>query len=67
MTRRRSVGFWLRLGSPLTLVLLVLSQVTFNQDAIVAGQGIAGLTSRLLAVEVLAWFATMGWLAFRRP
>jgi hypothetical protein len=65
--RWRPFGSWLRLGSPLTLVLLVLSQVTFNQDAIVAGQGIAGLTSRLLAVEVLAWFAAMGWLAFRRP
>jgi hypothetical membrane protein len=65
--RWRRFGTWLRLGSPLTLVLLILSQVTFNQDAIVAGQGIAGLTSRLLAVEVLGWFAAMGWLAFRRP
>jgi hypothetical membrane protein len=63
----RRFGSWLRLGSPLTLVLLVLSQVTFDQAAIVAGQGVAGLTSRLLAVEVLAWFAAMGWLAFRRP
>jgi hypothetical membrane protein len=64
--RWRRFGSWLRLGSPLTLVLLILSQVTFNQEAIVAGQGIAGLTSRLLAVEVLAWFAVMGWVAFRR-
>ena len=67
LPRWRRFGSWLRLGSPLTLVLLVLSQVTFKQAAIVAGQGIAGLTSRLLAVEVLAWFAVMGWLAFRRP
>ena len=64
--RWRRFGTWLRLGSPLTLVLLVLSQVTFDQAAIIAGQGIAGLTSRLLAVEVLAWFAVMGWLACRR-
>jgi hypothetical membrane protein len=63
--RWRRFGTWLRLGSPLTLVLLVLSQVTFDQDTIVAGQGIAGITSRLLATEVLAWFAAMGWLAFR--
>jgi Protein of unknown function (DUF998) len=62
----RRFGAWLRLGSPLTFVLLILSQLTFDQNAIVAGQGIAGLTSRLLAVEVLAWFAAMGWLAFRR-
>jgi hypothetical protein len=64
--RWRRFGTWLRLGSPLTLMLLILSQVTFNQEAIIAGQGIAGLTSRLLAVEVLAWFAAMGWVAFRR-
>ena len=61
----RRFGTWLRLGSPLTLVLLVLSQLTFDQATIVAGEGVAGLTSRLLAVEVLAWFAVMGWLAFR--
>lgn len=65
--RWRRFGTWLRLGSPLTLVLLILSQVTFDQATITAGQGIAGLTSRLLAVEVLAWFVAMGWLAFRRP
>ena len=64
--RWQRFGTWLRLGSPLTLALLVLSQVTFDQAAIEAGQGVAGLTSRLLAVEVLAWFAAMGWLAFRR-
>jgi protein-disulfide isomerase len=31
------------------------------------GLGVAGLTQRLLTVEVLAWFVAMGWLAFRRP
>jgi hypothetical protein len=41
--------------------------LTFDQDAIVAGQGVAGLTQRILAVEVLSWFVAMGWLAFRRP
>ena len=61
----RRFGTWLRLGSPLTLALLVLSQITFDQATIEAGRGVAGLTSRLLAVEVLAWFAAMGWLAFR--
>ena len=35
--------------------------------ATVAGDGVAGLTQRILALEVLAWFAAMGWLAFRRP
>jgi len=27
---------------------------------------VAGLTERILAVEVQAWFVAMGWLAFRR-
>ncbi len=65
--RWRRFGNWLLLGSPLTLLLLVLSQLTFDQATIVAGQGVAGLTSRILALEVLAWFVAMGWLAFRRP
>ena len=63
----RRFGTWLLLGSPLTLLLVVLSQLTFDQDTIVAGRGVAGLTSRILALEVLAWFVAMGWLAFRRP
>ncbi len=64
--RWRRFGNWLLLGSPLTLLLLLLSQLTFDQDTIVAGRGGAGLTSRILALEVLAWFVAMGWLAFRR-
>lgn len=62
----RRFGNWLLLASPLTLALLALSQVTFNQAAIAAGQGVAGLTERILVVEVCAWFVAMGWLAFRR-
>jgi hypothetical protein len=65
--RWRRFGTWLLLGSPLTLVLVILFFLTFNQATIVAGQGVAGLTQRILALEVLAWFAAMGWLAFRRP
>jgi hypothetical protein len=46
---------------------VVLFFLTFDQATIVAGHGVAGLTQRILAVEVLAWFVAMGWLAFRRP
>jgi hypothetical protein len=67
MPRWRRFGSWLLLGSPLTLVLVVLFFLTFDQAAIVAGHGVAGLTQRVLVLEVLAWFAAMGWLAFRRP
>jgi hypothetical protein len=65
--RWRRFGTWLLLGSPLTLLLVVLFFLTFDQVTIVAGHGVAGLTQRILALEVLAWFAAMGWLAFRRP
>ena len=65
--RWRRFGTWLLVGSPLTLLLVVLFFLTFDQAAIVAGDGVAGLTQRILAVEVLAWFVAMGWLAFRRP
>jgi hypothetical protein len=64
--RYRGFGNALLLAGPLTVALIILSQATFDQAAIVAGQGIAGLTERILVVEVLAWFAALGWLAFRR-
>jgi len=65
--RWRRFGTWLLLGSPLTLLLVVLFFLTFDQATTAAGHGVAGLTQRILALEVLAWFAAMGWLAFRRP
>jgi len=65
--RWRRFGNWLLLGSPLTLLLVVLYFLTFDQAAAGANQGVAGLTERILATEFLAWFVAMGWLAFRRP
>lgn len=68
----RSVPRWRRFGSrllvasPLTLLLVVLFFLTFDQAQTAAGNGVAGLTSRILAIEVLGWFAAMGWSAFRR-
>ncbi len=56
----RRFGTWLLLGSPLTLLLVVLF-LTFDQATTAGGQGVAGLTQRILALEVLAWFAAMGW------
>jgi Protein of unknown function (DUF998) len=69
----RRIGGWRRFGSglllasPLTLVLLVLYFATFSPTAAGAEHGVAGLTERILITEVLAWFAALGWLAFRRP
>jgi hypothetical membrane protein len=63
----RRFGTWLLLGSPLTLVLLVLFFLTFVPTAAGAQEGVGGLTQRLLVVEVLTWFVAMGWLASRAP
>jgi phosphoglycerol transferase MdoB-like AlkP superfamily enzyme len=62
----RRFGTWLLLGSPLTLVLLILFFLTFNAVASGANHGVAGLTERLLIVEIQAWYVAMGVLAFRR-
>lgn len=65
--RWRRFGGWLLLAGPLTLALLVLYFATFDQTMVMAGQGVAGLTERLLVIEILAWFVALGWLAFHRP
>jgi hypothetical protein len=64
--RWRRFANQLLLGGPLTLALLVLYFATFSPTAAGAKTGVAGLTERILIVEVLAWFVAMGWLAFRR-
>jgi len=64
--RWRRFGNWLLLAGPLTLALSVLYFLTFSPTAAGAETGVAGLTERILIVEVQAWFAAMGWLAFRR-
>lgn len=62
----RRFGTWLLLGSPLTLMLVVLFFLTFNAIASGDNQGVAGLTERILVVEIQAWYVIMGLLAFRR-
>ncbi|MEQ4205482.1 DUF998 domain-containing protein [Actinopolymorpha sp. B9G3] len=62
----RRFGTWLLVGSPLTLALLVAFFITFQPTADGAEHGIAGLVQRIGAVQVHAWFVTMGWLAYRR-
>lgn len=64
--RWRRFGSWLLLGSPLTLILAIVHFATFNPEAAATGTGIGGLTQRILLVQLQAWIAAMGWLAFRR-
>jgi hypothetical protein len=65
ITYWKPLGNWLMLSSPLTLLLLILSLVTFDQTAVVAGHGIAGLTERILCVESLCF--AISWLAITVP
>lgn len=62
----RRLGTWLIVAGALSLLLLVVYFASFDVDAVADGEGVAGLTSRLLAGQVLAWFAVLGWPAFRR-
>ena len=53
-------GNGLLVAAPLTLVLFVVYNRSFNQAAVAAGRGIAGLTQRLLFVDILTWFVGHG-------
>ena len=64
--RWRRFGSWLLLGSPLTLALLVLYFMTFSPTAAGARTGVAGLTERVLVIEIYAWFVALGWKAFQQ-
>ena len=66
ITGFRRFGDWLVLGSPLTLALMVLYFLTFTPTVAGTQSGVAGLTERILVVEILAWYVALGWLAFRR-
>lgn len=59
-------GNGLLLASPITLVLFIVYNLSFSQAAVAAGHGVAGLTQRVLFVEILGWFVAMGWLAYRQ-
>jgi hypothetical protein len=63
--RWRRFGSWLLLASPITLLLMIGYFGTFAQATVAAGQAVAGLTQRILIVEIHAWFAAVGWFAFR--
>ena len=65
--RWHRLGSALRIASAVTLVLLVLAQVTFDPIAAGANTGVAGLTERIVVVEALFWFVVMGWFAARSP
>jgi hypothetical membrane protein len=62
----KQLGNALLIASPVTLLLFVLYSVSFDQAQTAAGLGVAGLTERVLMLEIQAWYVVMGWLAFHR-
>jgi len=60
------LGSWLVVAGPVTLVLAVLYFATFTPTVEGIQTGVAGLTERILVVELEAWYVALGWLAFRR-
>jgi Protein of unknown function (DUF998) len=62
----RRLGSWLMVAGPVTLALTVLYFVTFTPTIEGVQHGIAGLTERLLVLELQGWYVAMGWLAFNK-
>jgi hypothetical protein len=60
------LGTWLIVAGPVTLALTVLYFATFTPTIEGIQHGVAGLTERLLVLELQAWYVVLGWLAFRR-
>ena len=63
----RGFGSCLIVGGPVTLALTVLYFATFTPTIEGVQHGVAGLTERILVVELQAWYVALGWLAFTRP
>jgi hypothetical protein len=54
-------------AGPLTLALLVGFSTSVPPSEMVTGGGSFGLWQRALIVEVLSWYAAIGWRAFQSP
>ncbi len=62
----RRFGSWLIAAGPLTLALTALYFVTFTPTIEGVQHGVAGLTERILVLELQAWYVAMGWIAFNK-
>lgn len=62
----RGFGTWLIVAGPMTLALAVVYFATFTPTIEGIQHGVAGLTERILVVELQAWYVAIGLLAFRR-
>jgi hypothetical protein len=62
----RGFGSGLIAAGPVTLALTVLYFATFTPTIEGIQHGVAGLTERILVLELQAWYVAIGWVAFRR-
>ena len=60
----KAIGTGLIVAGPLTAALTVLYFATFTPTVQGIQTGVAGLTERLLIVEIQAWYVALGWIAF---
>jgi uncharacterized protein DUF998 len=60
----RTLGMWLIVAGPVTLVLAVWYFMTFSPTVEGSKTGIAGITERILVTELLFWYVVMGWKAY---
>jgi hypothetical protein len=59
----RQFGNWLVVAGPSTLFLAALFLASLTPSI---RHGVAGLTERLLVVEISCWYVALGWWAFAR-
>jgi hypothetical protein len=62
----RTFGSWLVVAGPVTLALAILYFATFTPTVEGVQHGVAGLTERILVIELQAWYVAIGWLAFSK-
>ena len=68
----RRIRGWERFGTalivagPVTAALTVLYFATFTPTVQGIETGVAGLTERVLILEIQAWYVAMGWVAFKK-
>jgi len=60
----RMLGSWLMVAGPVTLALTVLYFATFTPTIEGVQHGVAGLTERILVLELQSWYVVIGWLTF---
>ncbi len=61
----RRFGTALTWAGPLTLLLFLAYDASFDQATVAAGHGIAGLTQRILFVNIYAWIVALAVRAYR--